>query len=188
MNFKYSSLYIILLFLSILSIGCRSDKYSIDNYFTKSEQDSLLTNIITYIGAKPSGATTNNRFDKRFRTFYKQALSFYRFEKYFISSDSTHYYFIIRPVGGSPKYRRGVIGRFKIKNNLMPIDFEEVVNTPHIEENTVIERGTFLFKELIKNNSLDKYISMKHYVEWPDSSLIYDKSIHEWIPAIKATH
>lgn len=63
----------------------------------------------------------------------------------------------------------------------MPVDFEEVVNTPHLEEALVKERGVFLFKELTKTGNLDKYLGMKHYIEWPDSTLVYDKKINEWV-------
>ncbi len=63
----------------------------------------------------------------------------------------------------------------------MPIDYEEIVNTPHLKEDIVKERGSFLFREYSKNRSLDKYLGMTHYVEWPDSSLVYDKKVHEWV-------
>lgn len=67
----------------------------------------------------------------------------------------------------------------------MPTDFEEVVNTPHLNNDEVKERGEFLFKMLIKNDNLDKYLGMKHYVEWPDSTLVYDKNINKWVIPVK---
>ena len=63
----------------------------------------------------------------------------------------------------------------------MPTVFEEIVNTPHLDEEVVRERGRFLFRELVKEGNLDKYLTMKHYIEWPDSRLIYDKKVNEWV-------
>ena len=63
----------------------------------------------------------------------------------------------------------------------MPTEFEEVVNTPHLDEKVLKERGKFLFTELIKTGNLDKYLPMKHYVEWPDVNLVYDKKLNEWV-------
>ncbi|MFC0181825.1 hypothetical protein ACFFJX_04365 [Pseudarcicella hirudinis] len=84
------------------------------------------------------------------------------------------------------KYRRGVLGKFKLKQgSLMPEEFEEIVNTPHLEEEVLRERGRYLFQELVKNGNLDKELSMKHYVEWPDSSLVYDRKINEWVSTRK---
>jgi hypothetical protein len=154
----------------------------ISKYFNESERDTLLANMITYIYVKPPYSSNATRFQAQFRKYYVENLPKFSIENYYISSDSTHYFFLIRPVGNTLKYRRGVLGKFKLKNgSLMPTDFEEVVNTPHLEEALVKERGKFLFIELKKTGNLDKYLGMKHYIEWPDSTLVYNKKINEWV-------
>lgn len=81
--------------------------------------------------------------------------------------------------------RRGVLGTFTLKSNSLQIDdFEEVANTPHFDEETVKQRGGFLFKELVKKGNIIEYLTMKHYVEWPDASLIYDKKKRSWVSTI----
>ncbi len=167
--------------LTLFTISCQSsDKYSINHYYNQSEKDTLLTNIITYIYQKAPNSDNQTRFNPEFRNFYKNQLSKFSFQNYFIDKDSTHYFFVIRPVGNLP-YKRGVIGRYRLDQNLEPIDFEEVVNTPHLKEAELAERGNFLLKELIKNKNLDKYYTMKHYVEWPDKHLVYNKKVNEWV-------
>ena len=173
-----------LLILSIFFISCQSEPTNINNYYTVSERDSLLTNINTYIYIKVPGATDSTKWAPQFRTYYKNSLPSFHFEKYTIEN-GWHYYFLIRPVGGSDK-RRGVIGKFKLKEkSLIPYEFEEAVCTPHLEEELVKERGGFLFKEYIKNGNLDKYLPMKQYIEWPDSTLIYNKKTNNWEVPIK---
>lgn len=173
-----------LLILTIFLISCQSEPNNIDNYYTESERDSLLTNIITYVYLKAPGAGDSTKWAPQFRTYYKNSLPSFRIEKYTIEN-GWHYYFLIRPVGGSEK-RRGVIGKFKlIEKSLMPYDFEEAVCTPHLDEELVKERGSFLFQEYIKMGNLDKYLAMKHYIEWPDSSLIYNKKINSWTSPTK---
>lgn len=66
----------------------------------------------------------------------------------------------------------------------MPENFEEVVNTPHFSEELVVERGTFLFQALIKKGNLDEYLTMKHYVEWPDKYLKYDIKKNTWVSSL----
>jgi aspartokinase-like uncharacterized kinase len=98
-------------------------------------------------------------------------------------TNEVYYFLISRPVAGRIDLRRGVVGRFILKKgSLMPDNFEEVVNTPHFSEELVTERGGFLFRELVKKGKLDEYLSMKHYVEWPDKYLKYDKINHSWAP------
>jgi len=168
--------------LVAMIFSCQSKKYSVSTYFSDNERDTLLTNIITYVFAKAPNATAANRFDAQFRQFYVKSLPNFRIEKYHRTPDGWNYFFMIRPVGNSPKYKRGVLGKFRLKkDSLMPDAFEEVVNTPHLEEKVLIERGSFLFQELIKKGNLDNYLAMKHYIEWPDANLVYDKKINEWV-------
>ncbi len=168
--------------LLILCIACQPKNNQISQYFDNSDRDTLLTNIITYIYNKAPYATNKTRFEPPYRKFYVENLPKFSFQNYYIDKDSTHYFFLIRPVGNSKIYKRGVLGKFHLKSgSLMPENFEEIVNTPHLPEEVVKERGAFLFQELIKNKQLDKYLGMKHYIEWPDSTLVYDKNINEWV-------
>lgn len=179
----------LLLLIPLIIFSCQSNSNKISKYFNESERDTLLANMITYIYVKPPYATNATRFQAQFRKYYVESLPKFSLENYFIAPDSTHYFFLIRPVGNTLKYRRGVVGKFKLKKgSLMPTDFEEVVNTPHLEETLVKERGAFLFRELIKTGNLDKYLGMTHYIEWPDSTLVYDKKINEWVGAKSAVH
>ena len=171
-----------------MMFSCQSKKYSVSKYFSDYERDTLLTNIITYVFVKAPNATIKNRFDTQFRQFYVKSLPKFRIEKYHQTPDGWNYFFIVRPVGNSLKYKRGVLGKFRLKkDSLSPEAFEEVVNTPHLEEKVLIERGDFLFHELIKNGNLDKYLAMKHYIEWPDARLMYDKNINEWVGRKQST-
>ena len=179
--------FLVSLFVAMMS-SCQSKKYSVSTYFSDNERDTLLTNIITYVFVKAPNATTENRFDIQFRQFYINFLPKFRIEKYHQTPDGWNYFFMVRPVGNSPKYKRGVLGKFRLKkDSLLPEAFEEVVNTPHLEEKVLIERGDFLFHELIKNGNLDKYLAMKHYIEWPDARLVYDKNINEWVGRKQST-
>ena len=162
--------------------SCNTKKQKISDYFTDNQRDSLLTNLITYIYIPAPKATNQTKFQPPFREFYKKNISKFTLQNYYKAEDGWHYFLIIRPVAGGSLFKRGVLGKFKLKeNSLMPTDFEEVVNTPHLKEGIVQERGQYLFQELIKNGNLDKQIPMKQYIEWPDEHLAYDKKQHEWI-------
>lgn len=168
----------------VLEACSKKDEYSIENYFDAKQQDTLLTNIVTYVYKLAPEAKLETRFELRFRSFYQQAAHSFVIDNYYIAPDSTHYFMLIRPVGTHPTFRRGVVGKFKLRG-LMPVEFEEIVNTPHLEEAIVRERAGFLFKALIKEGNINKYLSMRHYVEWPDSTLIYDKKKNTWVSTRK---
>ena len=170
--------------LSFLVGACGSSTGDqVRDYFSKQEADTLLVNIVTYMDAYAPAASNTTRFEPKFREYYRKKAEKYRIVRYTITPDSTHHFFLIRPVGGGQLFQRGVGGRFKLnEGSLMPSDFEEMWCTPHLKEVPVIEeRGSYLFREMVKKGTVDHLLDMKHFIEWPDSTLVYDKSLHEWV-------
>jgi hypothetical protein len=164
--------------------GCHS-KDEAAYYFSDSERDTLLTNIITIISEKALYASDSTKYQAQFRAEYVKRLPMFEFVQLTKDTSGIFTYLISRPVAGRKDLRRGVVGTFTLKPNSLDIDqFEEVANTPHFDEETVKERGAFLFHELVKTGSLKQYIAMKHYVEWPDATLKYDKQKRAWVSTI----
>jgi hypothetical protein len=164
--------------------GCHS-KDEAAYYFSDSERDTLLTNIITIISEKALYASDSTKYQAQFRAEYVKRLPMFEFVQLTKDTSGIFTYLINRPVAGRKDLRRGVVGTFTLKPNSLDIDqFEEVANTPHFDEETVKERGAFLFHELVKTGSLKQYIAMKHYVEWPDATLKYDKQKRAWVSTI----
>lgn len=175
--------------LTMVLVGCQKDEYSPERYCSEPERDSLLTNIITYMGPYAKGATNETRFEPRFRSEYVAQLKSYQFKSYFISKDSTHYFLVIRPVGGGAIFKRAVGGKFKIQSkSLLPVEYEEMWCSPHFKKDSTVlnERADYVFSEMIKKGNVNHLLSMKHYIEWPDSMLQYDKTKHEWAATKKA--
>lgn len=172
----------LLLFIVSFLTACHSKNNKVSEYFSAQEQDSLLTNIITYISSPAPQANNTTKFQSQFRGYYLKALPNFSIENYYQANDGWNYIFLTRPVGGSPTFRRGVLAKFKLQEgSFMPQAFEEIINTPHLKEEIVKERGGFLFKMLIKEGNIDKYLPMKQYIEWPDDHLKYNKNTHEWV-------
>ncbi len=167
-------------FVAISIFSCQSKNSKFNLYLSVNQQDSLLVNVVTYLYTLAPNATTITRFQPQFREFYTKNSTKFTLENLQKSPDGWNYFFVIRPVGGG-EFKRGVLGKFKLKeNSMMPTEFEEIANTPHLKEEIVKERGEYLFRELLKNGNLNAQIPMKQYIEWPDEHLAYDKKIHEW--------
>ena len=173
---------IIIILLSIIISSCNTKKQKANDYFTDNQRDTLLINIITYIYIPAPKATNETKFEPQFRDFYTKNITKFNLQNYYQAEDGWHYFSVIRPVAGGSLFKRGVLGKFKLKeDSLMPTEFEEVANTPHLKQGIVQERSQYLFQELIKNGNLDKQIPMKQYIEWPDKHLAYNKKTNEWI-------
>lgn len=170
------------IFISLFIFSACHSKEEAEYYFSDAERDTLLTNVITYVSENATYANIDTRFQKKFRAEYVSRLPLYHFVKLTKLENGECYFLLSRPVANLKELRRGVVGKFTLKEgSLQPENFEEVVNTPHYSEELVIERGTFLFRELMKKRNLNEYLSMAHYVEWPDKSLKYDKVKKTWV-------
>lgn len=174
-----------LFLITLLSVSACHSKDEAAYYFSDSERDTLLTNIISIISEKALYASDSTKFQPQFRSEYVQRLPLFHFVHLTKDTSGVYTYLVSRPVAGRKDLRRGVLGTFTLKPNSLAIDkFEEVANTPHLDEQTMNIRGGFLFKELVKKGSISEYFTLKHYVEWPDSTLKYDKQKRAWISTI----
>ena len=71
------------------------DKYDVNRYYDVKEQDVELTSIIAYLYTAPTYVSMNDRFKPEHRSYYTTLTSRFKFEKYFIAEDGTHYFYII---------------------------------------------------------------------------------------------
>jgi hypothetical protein len=173
---------IVLFVFATFGILSCTNTTGLNKYFEKSEAAELKTNIVTYIISKPSKATNETKFNSEFKKYYSENAESFSIEDIERTEDSSFVFFMTRPVGNLATFKRGVIGKFKLKKgSLIPTEFEEIVNTPHLKKEEVIERGNFLFKSYLKNKTLNNFLAMKHYIEWPDSTLVYNKASNEWV-------
>lgn len=169
-------------FLAFLILACDSDKYQTQKYLSDIQRDSLLVNIITFVSLPVNDSNNKTKFDVKYRESYAKTINQFELINYYPAPNGWNYYFLTRPVGNSSKFKRGVLGKFKLNNkSLFPTQFEEIANTPHLEQETLKIRGEYLFKAMVLKGNLDEQMQMKQYIEWPDKHLNYDKTINEWI-------
>jgi hypothetical protein len=177
-------LLLLIVCISLIIASCsQKDKYSVDRYFSESERDTLLTDIITYIYIRPPFSTTETRFEGKFRKYYVANLGKFRFENYYQSENGLHYFYLIRPARSVQSNIRGVGGVFKLDEQNNIIMFKEIFNTPPADLNQLRERGYRLFKEMIQKGNVDAYLHHPDFIEWPDERTYYDTLKHEWLAA-----
>lgn len=162
----------------LLSACSTKDKYDVARYYDPHEQDSLLIGIVTHIFDAPPSTPINERFEEKHRPFYSKISTQCSILKYYIADDGTHYYYVMRP-GWGPSNKRGAGGYFKMDKNFKIKNFREVFVTPMLAEEEVKGRCAFLFNEMV-NHSVDKYLSMPTYVQWPNAITYYDTLIYQW--------
>ncbi len=176
-----SILFISIMVLAIITAtSCKKDKYDINNYYPQNLQDTLMTNIIINIYKVPKGVRKEDKHLVEYRHLYVKEIPKFKFVHYFIDQDSTHYFYLIRPARNIHNHKRGVVGKYKVDSNLNLLDFEEILNTPMLAEEEIIEKGKYLWADLMYYKHVNRYSLNKHYIEFPDERTRYDKVKKEW--------
>ena len=170
------------LYVVLMCFSCqKKDPYAVDRYFSKPDQDTLMTNIITNIYKVPRGVNPKVKHKLEYRNLYVSQIDKFKFVNYHIDpEDSLHYFFLIRPARNIHDHKRGVFGKYKLDKDLNLLMFEEVANTPMMPEEEILEKGSYLWKDLIYFKDLGRFFLNKAYVEFPDERTRYDKTKKEW--------
>jgi len=173
---------VVFIFVVLLSVSChQKDSHSIDVYFSKPDQDTLMTNIITNIYKVPRGVNPKDKHSLEYRSLYVSQIDKFQFVNYYIDPvDSMHYFFLIRPARNVHGHKRGVFGKFKLEKDLKLTKFEELANTPMMAEEEILEKGNYLWDDLMYFKNLDRFFLNKAYVEFPDDRTRYDLLKKEW--------
>ena len=171
----------LLLIVCITTLVSCKDKYDVEKYYSKAEQDSVVADIITYVYNRPQYSNSKTKFEPKFRSYYVSNLKNMRVEKFFIAKDGTHYFYIIRPSANTPRGLRGVGGMFERDATGKIRSFKEVFVTPGATLPDLQTRGEELFREMVRVGNVDAYMMNTDYVEWPAQWNYYDTLQHEWL-------
>jgi hypothetical protein len=164
----------------LLLFSCK-DKYEVKSYYSQSQQDTVLADIITYIYNRPTYADWQSRFDPRYRKYYVSHIKDFQFQHYFVNGDNTHYFYLIRPARGPQGNIRGVGGSFKLDREGKISSFREIFNTPIDTQEQLIAKGAELFKWMTIHGNVNDYLKNPDYIEWPNQMTYYDTIQYEWL-------
>lgn len=156
-----------------------NDPYHIDQHIPGHQQDTLMTEIVTYMGVKPKHANWQTRHEAQYRKFYAAQAQQFSFYRYYIDQEGYHYFYIIRPARHALGNRRAVGGRYKMDSLFILTQYEEVFVTHVMEEETLKKMANELFTALIHNEYGD-LLQNRLIIEWPDDRLKYDLEKKEW--------
>lgn len=180
-TYRLAAAFTVVSFLLVGISACsKADKHHIDHYYSKSEQDTLMANIVTHIYKVPRGVRKQDKHDPKYRHLYLGEINKFEFVNYLVDEDSTHFFFLIRPARNAHGHKRGVGGKYKLGEDMTLLDFEEIFNTPMMPEEEIREKGRYLWADIVRFKHVDRYFLNKPYIEFPDERTRYDKAKKEW--------
>ena len=183
-KFAFIALLVGIILHSCNGSGVKKDKstppyHPASYYFGDSKRDSLLVDLVTYIGRKPAQATVITRFEPQFREYYTNMAKNYILYFYSINDD-VHTFYLSRPARSLEGNRRGVLGTFRQDEDGRITGFREVLNTVIANEERIRQLGEQIMSAYLLNLKFDSLLLNPSIVEWPDNTLKYDTTVFEW--------
>ncbi len=175
---------VIILLLALFFNCCSTEdrgvmEYNAESYIPAGKLDSLLTDIVTYIGPKPKYTDHITRHEARYRDFYSSLSEKYHIHSWYKDKDGNNYFFIIRPAKHSLYDERAVYGRLRLDEEYKITVFEELFVTRPMHRKELESASVELFPAALTSLS-DLGPELMQFIEWPDERCMYDKEKHEW--------
>lgn len=168
----------LVLLIVALSACSSRDKYAVSNYYDPKEQDEMLTSIVTFLLDAPPYTKMSDRFAPEHRAYYRKAASRFKLDQYYVDDSGVHYFYVVRPAP-EPGKGRGVGGHFRLSGKDTLISFKEEFVTPIMPVADITGKCKFLFDEMVKG-TLEPYLEMTTYIQWPNPISVYDTTTYEW--------
>jgi len=180
---KVLSVVLAIFFLSITTFIIRpfsgSSRYEIDRYIDPLLQETLLVNVVTYMGQRPPFTDHITRLDSVHRSFYIAQAEGFEFYKYYVDKENRHFFYMIRPARHALGNTRAVGGWMYVNEKAEILQYYEVFVTKVMERDSLIILAGGLFEKLINRDFL--LLDHTHSaIEWPDGRLLFHPEKREW--------
>lgn len=169
--------------MAILISGCQQKtSYTPDKYLLPDEQKHFLTRIARYVARLPKRATHEQKFDKKYDTYYQEEMQKYQVKNYYIAPDSTHYFLVTRPAPSLYEKKVAIGGRIRYENGELS-EYEELFRTWKMKEEELQRKSEILFAAMVEKGNVDEYLphhTQEDWVEFPDNKNYFDVASRRW--------
>jgi len=169
-----------ILIISLLA-ACREEiqKTKPEDYFTQSQKNSLLDQIVKKTTKKPEGLQSESEIV----AYYSNHLKTYQWH-FAHARNGGFYYFVSRPMPSLYGKRAGLGGYFQTSDHLSITGFKEVFHTFKMKPDILFEKGSVLFTKMVNQEDLSSYEPEKkeneEWIEFPDQLNRYDSASQSW--------
>ena len=180
---------LIWLLLAGFCVSCSNPPdYKPESYLNESEQKDILLKLIPYSAKLPLRYSFSDRFKPELDSFYREEATRYKFQHYFIATDSFHYFMINRPAPSLYEKRIAIAGRFKKDQSGNLVQYEEAFWTFKMVREDLVTKGKVLFAHYVEGKDIGNYMPGKRgeeeWIEFPDATCYYNKKEQRWVFAL----
>lgn len=169
------------LIFTFLILGCKEEiqKTRPEQYFTSSQEESILKQIVKKTAKKPEGLSSESDIEAYYNLQTKHYIWHFTHEK-----NGGFYYFMSRPAPSLYGKRSGLGGYFKTTDRLNINGLKEIFITFKMKPDNLLKKGSILFEKMVNQENLESYypgkIKDEEWIEFPDALNYYDSTSQSW--------
>jgi hypothetical protein len=144
-------------------------------------QKGLLLNLATYLDDRPENVSGDARFDSLHRAHYERVVELNEAELVSLVQKRDTLYFLYKKRDRRSLYEHyRFIGGKMVSRSLPEIDYLDILfHTPRLAPDD-LDKGSWLFEQVLKGKSLEAYWGDMKYLEWPDKDYGYNPQTRKW--------
>ena len=169
------------LWLVCIIFGCSEEKQKStpDEYFTQSQKQSLLKQVVIKTAKKPEAAYSAAEINAYYEAQSKDYQWHFAFEK-----NGRFFIFVSRSAPSLYGKRIGIAGVLNTSNHLNINGFKEIFRTFKMKPEILKIKGATLFEKMVNGEDLSVYNpnpqKTEEWIEFPDEYNYYDSTSQTW--------
>lgn len=171
--------YFVLLCCLVLGLVACNNHKSVE--VSAEVKKDLLLNLATYLDDRPENVNGDARFDLMHRSHYERIVELNEAELVSLVQKQDTLYFLYKKRDRRSLYEHYRYIGGKLVSRLLPeIDYLDILfHTPRLAPEE-LEKGGWLFEQVLKGKSLEVYWGDMKYLEWPDEDYNYNPQTRKW--------
>jgi hypothetical protein len=169
-----------ILLVGVLIAACNT--YDAKKELTGVEYNKFLTRIAPYVIKKPDEFSYEERFDSGNQSYYQEFINETEGElTYFFKSDTVSFFFFShRDHTSLYEHYRGLGGYTKLDKEGKIIFLNLLYHTPRFTKEEMEEKGRVLFKEMVTQGNVKKYVGDRNFIHTPNNDFYYNTKTNRW--------
>ncbi len=171
-------------FIVLIAIaGCREKRKSIEgDQLPKSEYEALMGKLLPYLVKKPDHFGYDERFNPSNAAFYQNfaTMSGARLRYYYPTDTANFFFFEHQDLTSLHQHYRGLGGYFRLDANGSITFLNLLYHTPRFTGDEMAAKGEVLFKEMIAQGNVNRFMGRRDFIHVPNNDFYYDTKRNRW--------
>jgi hypothetical protein len=178
MNIRFASRLLLILFLT-----SKCSTYEPRKHLDENQYNDYLLKVSPFVNKKPKNTDFDDRFHKSNQHYYQILIAETnaRLDFFYPTDTAIFFLYTLKDLTSLYEHYRAHGGYFRVNAKDSIVHLNLLFYTPRFTGDEMKEKGTKLFKEMVKKVNLKKYMGNRDYIHVPNDDFEYSAVENRWV-------